>query len=90
MQFVEILEQQADVIHHVGALRMARQQRALPGAHVLVKFVTQLSDFAAQAVQILGRNFRPRETPQVGDFPLQPFDFLFPRIFFMAFSDAGF
>ena len=77
MQFVEILKQEADVVHHVGALRVARQKRPLPGAHVLVKIVAQLRDFAAKPVEISGRNVRPGHALQVGQFPLQLFDFLF-------------
>ncbi len=66
VQFVEILKQEAHVIHHVGALGMARQKGPLPGAHVLVKIVTQLRHFAAHAVQVRGRNFRPGHALQVG------------------------
>ncbi len=60
VQFVEIFKQDAHVIHHVGTLRMARQKRSLPRAHVLVKIVPQLRDFAAQAVQFGGGSVRLR------------------------------
>ena len=49
-----------------GTLRMAREKRPLPGAHVFVKIVSQLSDFAANAFKIRGRNIRPRHALQVG------------------------
>ena len=85
MQFVEILKQEADIIHHVGALRVAGQKRPLPGAHVLVKIMAQLRDFAAKPFQVSGRNVRPRHLLQVGQFPFEPCDFVFSR-----FSRHGF
>ena len=66
VQFVEIFKQQAHVIHHVRALRMAGQERALPGADVFVEIAAQLRDFTAHAFELVGRNFRPGHALQVG------------------------
>ena len=82
MQFVEILEEQADVIHQIRPLGMARQKSTLPGAHVLVKLCAQLRDFSAKAIEILGGNLGPREALQVIDFALKFFDLGFSGIFF--------
>ncbi len=81
MQLMKIFKQDAHVIHHVGALRMARQKRSLPRAHVLIEIVAQLRDFAAQALEFSGGNVRPRHALQVGQFPFQLVDFVFPRVF---------
>ena len=66
---------------------MARQKRALPGAHVLVKIAAQLRHFTAEAVEFGGRNIRPRQALQVGQFPLQFFDFFFSRFRAISFVD---
>ena len=80
VEFAEVLKEQADVIHQVGALGMASEQGALPGAEVLVKFVAQLSDFGAQAFDVGGGNFRAGEALQVFDLAAEFFDFVFWRV----------
>src|SRR5712664_269885 len=52
MQFDEIGEQQPDKIQRVRPLRMARDLRALPRPHVLVKFVPQLRHLLANSLDL--------------------------------------
>jgi hypothetical protein len=76
VQFLEALKQDADIIHHVGALRVARQQRALPGSHVSIEIMAKLRNFTAQTVEISRGDFRPGHALQIRDFAFQLFDFV--------------
>jgi len=61
---------------------MARQQSALPRAEMLVKFLTQMRNFAAQTVEIAGRDVRPCKALQILDLTPKFIDFVFSRVLF--------
>src|ERR1700704_891608 len=82
MQFVEILEQEAHVIHHVRALRMAREESSLPRAYVVVKLMLELRDFGAETFEILRRKFRPGKQAQPFHLASQFLEFMLPSVSF--------
>jgi hypothetical protein len=80
MQFVEIFEENADIIHHVRALRMTGEESSLPRAEVVVELMAELRDFAAETFEIARRNFRPCKEAQVLYFPFELIEFFFPGV----------
>jgi hypothetical protein len=80
MQFVEILEQEAHVIHHVRALRMASEECSLPRAHVVVKLMPELRDFGAETFEILRGKFRPGKQAQPFHLASQFLEFMLPSV----------
>ena len=61
---------------------MASEQGALPSAHVLVKITAQLRDFVAQAIEFGGGRSAAFDLAEVGQFPLELFEFDFSDVFF--------
>src|ERR1700722_18336764 len=63
VNLAEIVEQKADKIVGVRALRMPREQQALPRTKVGVKILFQLGDFATKTFQIGGCGSRGIHKP---------------------------